>query len=120
MKIMISYQVDTPEEAKKILDSVDAEFNFGRVQTDQEALEWKIKNTLDDAKAMANAVTNLHNPRPNVSPGAPAITKIGSKTKEEILYAIQHDHTPLARFEEHYKLLWARNEIKFDGEKFYL
>ncbi|NJO01153.1 MAG: LLM class flavin-dependent oxidoreductase [Bacteroidia bacterium] len=118
MKIMISYQVDTPEEAKKILDSVNAEFNLLRIQTDQEAVERETKTTLDEASVINSNVVPLN--RPNVNPGTSAITKIGVKTKEEIFYAIKHDHTPLARFEEHYKLLWARGEIKYDGQKYYL
>ena len=114
---MISYQVDTPEEAKKILDSVDAEFNFSRVQDTPEKV---YAHQIETLKACTSHSSGAQFDRPNVDPGVSSITKIGTKTKEEILYAIKHDHTPLARFEEHYRLLWSRGEIKYDGEKYYL
>lgn len=59
--------------------------------------------------------------RSNVSPGKPAITKIGSETKASILGGLANNGIqPSAKFAEHCKLLWSRGEIKFDGKEYYL
>jgi hypothetical protein len=60
--------------------------------------------------------------RPNIDPGEPAIGKIGTETKETLINALRTG-VPLTKPEkwvEHYKLLWKRGEVKFDGEHFYL
>lgn len=58
--------------------------------------------------------------RPNVNPGAPLIGKIGSTAKEEIFKMLDQGLQPPAKYKEHCKLLWSRDEIKFDGERWYL
>lgn len=58
--------------------------------------------------------------RPNVSPGVPAITKIGSESKINILHNLKNGIQPGAKYAEHAKLLWSRGEVKFDGEAYYL
>ena len=59
-------------------------------------------------------------PRLNVSPGESKITKIGGETKEELLRILRDGGAPPERFIEHLRLLWARNEVKFDGANFYV
>lgn len=59
--------------------------------------------------------------RGNVSPGEPSIGKIGSNTKDDILRQLREGMgQPSAKYAEHLKLLWKRNEVKFDGEEYYL
>jgi hypothetical protein len=59
--------------------------------------------------------------RPNVSPGEPAIGKIGQNAKDEIIMKLAEGRQPdLKKYGEHMKLLWKRGEIKFDGQEYYL
>lgn len=59
--------------------------------------------------------------RINRAPGLPTIGKIGSNTKAEILAALNGGNQPsITKFGEHLKLLWARGEVKFDGQEYYL
>ncbi len=60
--------------------------------------------------------------RPNISPGEPTISKIGSDTKDALINALKTGVAPDKphKWVEHYKLLWKRGEVKFDGESFYL
>ena len=58
--------------------------------------------------------------RANVSPGTPLIGKIGTATKEELLKLLGQGICPAKKYAEHLKLLWSRNEVKYDGEVFYL
>jgi len=60
--------------------------------------------------------------RPNVSPGAPTITKIGAKAKHSALAgvgvgAFRNNYN--GKLIEHLRLLWDRGEVKFDGKDFY-
>lgn len=59
--------------------------------------------------------------RPNVDPGKPEITKIGSKTKDQIIQWLK-DGTDIRAdlYGEHLKLLWSRGEVKFDGARWYV
>jgi hypothetical protein len=58
--------------------------------------------------------------RKNISPGLSTITKIGSTTKAELLHILSCGAQPTAKYKEHMKLLWARDEVKFDGENWYV
>ncbi len=58
--------------------------------------------------------------RADVSPGEPSIVKIGSNTKEHIISRLQAGFGIEDKYEEHAKLLWARGEIKFDGDDYYI
>ena len=59
--------------------------------------------------------------RPNVDPGKPAIGKIGAPAKALILEELSTGTIqPHAKYAEHLKLLWARGEVKFDGQEYYL
>lgn len=59
--------------------------------------------------------------RTNKSPGASAIGKIGTKTKEELIAVLKAGRQPNHdKFGDHLKLLWQRGEVKFDGKEFFL
>lgn len=114
MKYMLSFQCATHEEAQAILAAVAAigkePMACSRQYMDPKEL---LKNTLEQVGVTPSE-------RKNVSPGEPSITKIGSGTKETIIHAL-NTGTPLGdRYTEHLKLLWARGEIKFDGEEYFV
>ena len=118
MKYMLSFQCDTHEEAQAILAAVAAigkePMACSRQYVPKEELQAQL-NT-----AAREAIDKIPVARKNVSPGEPSITKIGSGAKETIIHAL-NTGTPLGdRYTEHLKLLWARGEIKFDGEQFYV
>jgi len=58
--------------------------------------------------------------RKNINPGLPMIGKIGTETKKHILDLIAANRHPGPKYVEHLKLLWARNEVKWDGKDYYL
>jgi hypothetical protein len=59
--------------------------------------------------------------RPNVNPGRSSISKIGTKTKDDLLRELGlHGILPGGKFEEHLKLLHNRGEVKYDGKEYYL
>lgn len=112
MKYMLSFQCDTHEEAQAVLAAVAA---IGK-EPMACSRQYVPKEELQDREA----IDKIPVARKNVSPGEPSITKIGSGAKETIIHAL-NTGTPLGdRYTEHLKLLWARGEIKFDGEVFYL
>lgn len=59
-------------------------------------------------------------PRPNVSPGASSISKIGGATKDELFGMLARGTQPPAKYSEHLKLLWSRGEVNFDGKDWYV
>lgn len=58
--------------------------------------------------------------RKNINPGLSTIGKIGSTTKAELLHILSCGAQPTAKFDAHMKLLWARGEVKWDGEVWYV
>lgn len=59
--------------------------------------------------------------RANKSPGASAIGKIGTRTKEELFAVLKAGRQPNHdKWGEHLKLLWSRDEVKYDGKEYYL
>jgi len=58
--------------------------------------------------------------RKNINPGPSSITKIGLTTKSELLHNLSFGTQPIAKYKEHMKLLWARDEVKWDGEVWYV
>ena len=59
-------------------------------------------------------------PRANVSPGTPGITRMGKDTAMELSNLVSKGLQPAARFAEHLKLMWQRNEVKYDGQDYYV
>lgn len=106
MKVMISYQCESQEEAQAVLSAVAA---IG-----------KEPHACSKQYIEPQEVDVVSEPRTNVSPGLPTIGKIGTATKEYIFEALKQDVQPGAKYAEHMKLLWARNEVKFDGVNYYL
>ena len=112
MKYMLSFQCDTHEEAQAVLAAVAA---IGK-EPMACSRQYVPKEELQDREM----IDKVPVARKNISPGTSSITKIGSGAKETIIHAL-NTGTPLGdRYTEHLKLLWARGEIKFDGEVFYL
>lgn len=58
--------------------------------------------------------------RVNVDPGRGSISRIGSSTKDELLGMVAKGQQPPKKYSEHMKLLWERNEVKFDGKEYWL
>ena len=111
MKYMISFQCDTVEEAKAVVDAVAA---IGKApMTTSRVID-------EPAKILASESAPATEPRPNISPGAPSITKIGGKAKEHVLDCLRLGNQPSPAYAEHMKLLWSRGEIKFDGKEYYV
>ena len=111
MRVMISYQCESQEEAQAVLSAVAA------IGKEPHACS---KQYIEPAEVAApQSVT-----RENKSPGAPTTTKIGSAAKEYILEALALSDKTLEeigpRYSEHLKLLWSRREVKFDGTRYYL
>ena len=112
MKYMLSFQCDTHEEAQAVLAAVAA---IGK-----EPMACSRQYVPKEELQTREAIDKVPVARKNVSPGTSSITKIGSGAKETIIHAL-NTGTPLGdRYTEHLKLLWARGEIKFDGEVFYV
>lgn len=112
MRIMISYQVDTVDEAKEVMAAVE---NRGKLTT------FRVQ---DEPAKVLSAFDEASVERKNVTPGQVTTTKIGTKTTDWVLKELTvTDRTP-----EHFgtknlanlALLWSRGVIKFDGTLFYL
>lgn len=58
--------------------------------------------------------------RPNVTPSGPIAKRLHMHTKNTILNRLEDGVQPNEQLLPQAKLLWARGEIKYDGEKFYL
>lgn len=120
MRTMISFQCDTLDEARAVIDAVAAigkePHACSKQYMDSKQL---LKNTLELVGAKP-AGEDLP-PRKNVSPGEPSITKIGTATKKIILADLQvGEQLPRQKYDEHLKLLWKRGEVKFDGDEYYV
>ena len=108
MRIMISYQVDTVDEAKEVMAAVE---NRGKLTT------FRVQ---DEPAEVFEAVKAEPIERKNVNPGTPLIGKIGTKTKDEIMALLKAGTQPPNKFDEHLKLLWSRGEVQFDGTSYFL
>ena len=104
MRTMISSQCETQEEAHAVLSAVAS------IGKEPHACS---KQYVEPQEVAAE-------PRKNVPPGLPTIGKIGTAAKEYIFEALKLGEQPGAKYTEHMKLLWARNEVKFDGSEYYL
>ena len=73
-----------------------------------------------DVAAYEQELAVKNAPRKNVSPGPALISKIGGNTKDHIFNLLQVEKQPPTKYDDHLKLLWARGEVKYDGEEYYL
>ena len=114
MKFMISFQCDTVEEARAVVDAVAAIGKKPHACSKQymDAKEL-LKNTLEQVGVKPSE-------RENVSPGTPSITKIGVNTEGALFGVLRAGGQPEAKYAEHMKLLWARGKVKYDGKEYYL
>lgn len=119
MRTMISFQCDTLDEARAVIDAVAAigkqPHACSKQYMDSKQL---LKNTLEllDVKPAAEDLP----PRKNVSPGEPSIAKIGVNTEGALFGVLRAGGQPEAKYAEHLKLLWKRGKVKFDGEEYYV
>ena len=118
MRTMISFQCETLDEARSVIDAVAAIGKQPHACSKQyvEPSQLSEKELSEIAAQGATSINTVPHQRKNICPGTPSITKIGSGTKETIIHAL-NTGTPLGdRYTEHLKLLWARGEVKYDGE----
>ena len=106
MKTMISFQCDSVEESRAVIDAVAA------IGKEPHACS---KAYVEPAQITSEAVV-----RTNENPGPSAIGKIGTNTTEQLLGMLKDGHQPPEKWSEHMKLLWSRNIVKFDGKEYYL
>jgi hypothetical protein len=79
--------------------------------------------TGESSKKVDNDPEKVSHPttRPNKSPGASSITKIGTKTKDDLIAVLRAGLQPNHdKFGEHLKLLWEREIVLYDGKEFYV
>ena len=107
MRTMISFQCETLEEARAVIQAVEA------IGKQPHACS---KQYVEPAELVPKAVEAE---RANFSPGTPTITKIGSNTLEQIVGMLKDGNQPPEKYSEHLKLLWNHGKVRFDGE-FYL
>ena len=128
MKTMISFQCETLDESRAVIDAVAAigkqPHACSKQYVEPEELAQGEKNDIISARAQTregSEVGCVEVSRKNINPGDPTITKIGSGTKDLIIDALKHgDQMPRPKYDEHLKLLWKRGEVKYDGELFYV
>lgn len=112
MRTMISFQCDTLDEARAVIDAVAA---IGKTP---HACSKQYLEPEELVPAKQEEVTQ----RPNVSPGEPSITRLvmtGGPVVEIFDY-LKRGEQPPEKYAEQMKLLWKRGEVSFDGEKFYV
>ena len=117
MKTMISFQCDTLDEARAVIDAVAAIGKSPHACSKQYVEPEEIvggKPATEDTQT-----------RKNVSPGPASIVKIGEKTKDYLLGELKTsprtlEYADFHKYKEHLKLLWARQQVKFDGEEYYV
>lgn len=119
MKITIAIEVDTPAEAKTIIDRMSRNY-----QTWVDLRNDPPEASTNTSKHLESQLAKIEpKERENVSPGEPTISKIGTNTKDWIIGQLTVSRSPEhfgTKFEEHLKLLWKRGEVKFDGKEYYL
>ena len=133
MKITITVEVSSPDEAKVIIDRMSRTTNaWTDLQEARDELAAKETVTRSTPEERTDDTKLLHFrgsdekgvERKNVSPGVSLITKIGSTTKEDLLRRLDGAPATLeylgVKYTEHLKLLWSRGEVKFDGKEYYL
>lgn len=135
MKVRVTFELDTIAEAQEVMQAVKllkdkpyrlTGFGDSIVKTDPEKeidmfVESVSSATSTPPQEVAAVQPDRQAARPNVNPGEPSISKIGTNTKEELLNSVRvgipmNPH----KYSEHMKLLWKRGEVKYDGKEYYL
>jgi hypothetical protein len=71
--------------------------------------------------AITKTVEVSNDPRPNINPGPSSITKIGTKTTDELLAVLKAGKQPNHdKYGEHLKLLWSRGVLNYDGKGYFI
>ena len=125
MRYMISFQCESNEEAQAVLKAVATIGKEPHACSKQyveptELGELRVLDEPVNLERRGSAIVVKEDPRKDVSPGASSIGKIGANTKEEIMKLLRGGAQPPTKYTEHLKLLWYRNEIKYDGTSFYI
>ena len=110
MRINIMVGTDSATEAHEIIERLTRKHDT-----------WPERLEKEETKAAAAPVVaaKAAADRPNVSPGASSITKMGSKTKTEVIDIAMSGKPMPEKLVEHAKLLWERGDISFDGKEYY-
>lgn len=134
MKLAITIYPDDFAEADRIihqlrgvrgleLDGYMGKKTYERPFTEAEKNASREIGTGDSDEKADNDISKVSHPatRSNVSPGEPAIGKIGQKSKDYLLNILANDVIKSGgKYEQHLRLLWKRNEVKFDGKEYFL
>ena len=116
MKVMISYQCETQDEAQAVLSAVAAALGKEPHACSKQYIE---PTEVEKNTSARNMLDTVEVARKNINPGEPSIGKIGANTKEEIMRLLKIGTRP-QKYIEHLKLLWSRGEVGFDGTDYYI
>ena len=128
---MISFQCDTLDEARAVIDAVAAIGKTPHACSKQyvepeelNELKQAENDYLTSARAQTREGLELNSrcveQRKNINPGDPMITKIGTNTEGALFGVLRAGGQPEAKYAEHMKLLWKRGKVKFDGDEYYV
>lgn len=116
MRITIQVTCDTVQDAQ------DALARLGRTHKTWDEMDG-VTTTMHTGPrpttpARVDKIMGAPPDRENVSPGEPSISKIGKDTQDALIDALKTGVAPdkPQKWVEHYKLLWKRGLVKFDGE----
>ena len=111
MKFMISFQCDTVEEARAVVDAVAA---IGKEPT-------KTSRVIDDVEKVLAVSDDDSKPaaRPNINPGESKMKRLSGQAYNFVIVQLGLGKQPEG-YAEHLKLLWTRGEVKFDGSNWYI
>lgn len=98
----------------RVIETPTAKYSGSEIGTKDSSK--KVDNDSETSGRDSHPTTRI-----NKSPGPSAISKLGSKTKDELIAVLKAGSQPNHdKWGEHLKLLWSRGEVKFDGAAYYL
>lgn len=122
MRITIQVTCDTVQDAQEALARLGRTHKTWDEQIDgvTTTMQTGVRPTTNESRI--DKIMGAPAARPNVSPGEPSIGKIGKDTQEALIDALKTGVAPdkPQKWVEHYKLLWKRGLVKFDGAEYYL
>ena len=124
MKFNFYISCETADEAQKCIAFIDKMISGRKTWEDQVEEKPNLRTNptpkpvvKDEEPAESDDSKQARNERKNVSPGEPAIGKIGTATQDLILDMLKGtEKVPQPKYTEHLKLLWKRGVVKYDGE----
>lgn len=117
MRITIQVTCDTPEDAKLAIERLTRTHKTWD-EMDGVTTTMQTGPRPVTSEARIDKIMGAPPERVNVSPGEPSISKIGKDTQYALIDALKTGVAPdkPQKWVEHYKLLWKRGLVKFDGE----